>query len=117
MMLAVRSLGSGAGSGNTGDYAQGQLAVRGIDVRVVRTTPVKVFVDVHGVLLNGCTYLGTVEQHRDTHVITVTLSTYSTREVCTMVAQLVDKTIRLDGEFASGSYTVKVNGVVRDFCV
>jgi len=110
------------GGGTAGAGTEGMLTVQRIEVQVVRSgapsTPPEIFVHVHGVLLDGCTFLGAVEQHRDGQMITVTISTRHTKaEVCTMIAQLVDKTIRLEGAFAPGSYTVNVNGVVEKFSV
>lgn len=106
------------GGGTAGAGTEGMLTVQRIEVQVVGSAPPEVFVHVHGVLLDGCTFLGAVEQHRDGQMITVTIATRHTKaEVCTMIAQLVDKTIRLDGAFTPGSYTVNVNGVVGKFSV
>jgi hypothetical protein len=121
-MLAVLStlaLGSGEvlGAGRTiAGSTEGALSVQRIEVHVVRSTPPRVFVRVHGVLLNGCTTVGTIQQRRDAQVITVTIPTHTTAEVCTMMARLVDEKVRLEGEFTSGSvYTVNVNGVIENF--
>jgi predicted dinucleotide-binding enzyme len=112
LLSTVLALGAGA-SGS----AEGRLAIRRIEVRVVRSTPPQVFVRVHAVVLDGCTHLDAVTQHRDANVVTVTIPTHTTGEVCTMTAQLVDQTIRLDGQFNRGSYTVNVNGVRAKFRV
>jgi hypothetical protein len=104
--------------GTTGGSTDGMLSVQRIEVQVVRSTTPQVFVHVHGVLLDGCTFLGAVEQHRENQVVTVTISTrHTSAEVCTMIAKLVDETIRLEGAFAPGSYTVNVNGVVEKFSI
>ena len=100
---------------NGSEAKEQRLAVQRIEVQVVRETPVRVFVQVHGVVLNGCTHLGAIEQHRDAQVVTVTIATHPTAETCTMMARLVDETIRLDGRFTPGSYAVNVNGVVANF--
>jgi hypothetical protein len=100
-----------------GGNTEGRLAIRGIEVHLVRSIPPQVFVRVDGVVLNGCTYLDAVRQHRDGNVVTVTIPTHTTAAVCTMIARLVDQTIRLEGQFTPGSYTVNVNGVVENFRV
>jgi hypothetical protein len=120
IMLALACTGGKAfeDGGTAGESAQGVLSVQRIEVRVVRSTPPQIFVHVHGVLLDGCTFLGTVEQHRVGQLVTVTISTRRTKaEVCTMIAKLVDETIRLEDAFTPGSYAVNVNGVVANFSV
>jgi hypothetical protein len=97
--------------------AEERLAIQRIEVRVVRSMPPQVFVRVHGVELNGCTHLDAIEQHRDGKVVTLTIPIHTTGEVCTMMARLVDETIRLEGEFTRGRYTVNVNGVSANFRV
>lgn len=96
---------------------EGRLSIQWIEVKVVRSVPTKVFVHVHGVVLNGCTDVGAAKQHRNGHIITVTIPTYTRHRVCTMIARLVDETIRLEGDFAAGYYTVNINGVVEHFQV
>jgi hypothetical protein len=100
---------------NGGQSTEGRLAVQRVEVRVERSTPCRVFVRVHGVVLNGCTHLDPIEQHRQGREVTVTIPTHTTAEVCTMMARLVDETIRLEGQFTRGSYTVNVNGVIEKF--
>ena len=98
-----------------GENTEGKLAVQQIEVQVVRSTPLQVFLRVHGIILNGCTYLGTIEQHRHARLVTVTIPTHTTGEVCTGIARLVDEKIRLKGAFPPGAYSVNVNGVVEHF--
>ena len=119
-LSAISPLGSNAcaDAGRTGSSdTEGLLTVQRIEVNVVRSVPSGVFVRVHGVVLNGCTVLGTVAQHRTGHTITVTIPTHAQHHICTMMARLIDETIRLNGDFTSGSYTVNVNGVVAQFKV
>ena len=109
------ALGDG---GTAGAGKVGLLTVQRIEVQVVRSTPLQVFVLVHGFLLNGCSTVGTIEQHRDGQLITVTIPIHIAAEVCTMIAQLVDEKIRLEGEFKPGVlYTVNVNGLVKNFSI
>jgi ribosome-interacting GTPase 1 len=107
---------AGGGTANAG--REGMLSVDRIEVQIVRSDLPQVFARVHGVLTDGCTSLGAISQRRNAQVITVTISTrHSDAEMCTMLARLVDETIRLEGTFAPGSYTVDVNGVVQKFRV
>jgi hypothetical protein len=99
----------------SGGNSEAKLQVQKVEVQVVRSTPLQVFVRVHGVVLNGCTYPGTVEQHHEAGMVTVTIPTYTTAKVCTGIARLVDEKIRLSGTFPPGSYSVNVNGVVEHF--
>ena len=111
----VRAKASGGG-GAVGRDTQATLSVQRIEVQVTASVPPQVFVRVHGILLDGCTFLDAVEQHRVGHLITVTVATRHTNaEKCTMIAKLVEETIRLQGAFPPGSYTVNVNGTVEKF--
>ena len=99
------------------DDSEGRLTIQRIEVNVVRSVPPKVFARVHGVVLNGCTVLGTVMQHKTGHTFNVTIPTHTRSAVCTMMARLIDETIRLEGDFAPGLYTLNVNGTVEQFKV
>jgi hypothetical protein len=114
LMLFVVLLGgcgtAGGGSGGAG------LSIEAVEVRVAESFPPQVFVQVRGTLPDGCTSLGAISQQRAGNTITIAIATVrSGAEVCPMIAQAVDKTIRLDGTFASGEYIVRVNGVERTF--
>jgi hypothetical protein len=117
VLSTMFALAQGRAYGAGGSGTNGMLTVQRIEVQVVRSAPPQAFVHVHGVVLNGCTTVGAIEQHRDDKAITVTISTHTTGEVCTMIAQLVDEKVRLEGEFTTGSYTVNVNGVVVHFTI
>jgi hypothetical protein len=117
MMLAFVSNARVDAGGSDGSYMEGRLTIQRIEVNVVRSVPPKVFVRIHGVVLNGCTDVGAAKQHRNDHIITVTIPTYARYRVCTMVARLIDETVRLEGNFAAGVYTVNVNGVAEQFRV
>src|SRR6516164_8276226 len=98
-----------------GGKMEGLLTVQRIEVKVAHSVPPQVFVRVHGVVLNGCTDIGAVEQHKDGPIVTVTMPIHSRDRVCPMIARLIDQTVKLEGDFRPGSYTVNVNGVVEQF--
>jgi hypothetical protein len=68
-----------------------------------------------GILPDGCTSLGSITQERQGTTISVTVTTVRTGEVCTQVVQLVSDRVRLQGDFPSGSYVARVNGVEARF--
>jgi hypothetical protein len=105
-----------AGRKGGGDL-EGRLTIQQIEVNVVRSVPPKVLARVHGVMLNGCTVLDAAVQHKTGHTVTVTIPTHTRHAVCTMMAHLIDETIRLEGNFAPGLYTLNVNGTIEQFKV
>jgi len=94
-----------------------QLTIQSVVVDVIRSAPTRIFVHIHGVVLNGCTDIGEIVQHRDDHTIMVKIPTIVHQQICTMMARLIDKTIQLNGDFPSGVYKVDVNGTIRQFRV
>jgi hypothetical protein len=119
LLSTILALGSNAcaDAGRSGGDIEGRLTVQRVEINVVRSIPPEIFVRVHGVVLNGCTDVGAVTQHKTGHIVTLTIPTHSRDRVCTMMARLIDKTIRLKGDFAPGFYTLNVNGVVEQFWV
>lgn len=89
-----------------------------VEVQIAESHPVQVFAQVKGTLGDGCTSLGTISQKRNTNTIEVTvLANHTGAEVCTMIAQIIDKNIALEGDFPAGQYVVRVNGVEKQFSV
>ena len=119
LLLMIFTLGWNAcaagGQSGVGER-EGRLTVDRIQVNVVRSVPPKVFVRVQGNML-ACAQLGAVEQQRKGQTVAVTILTHTPRTLCTMMARLIDETIRLEGDFGPGSYTLEVNGVVKKFTV
>ena len=92
------------------------LFVDGVEVQVRPSTPPAVFVRVHGLLMDGCSSVGTVSQQRDGRRVTVTIRVRHTgATTCTMIGGVVDEIVRLEGSFGPGDYTLTVNGLGRDF--
>ena len=125
LLIAVLLLGACASTG--GGYTtsatstallEGLPQVDRVEVQILPSRPTQVRVRVQGVLLDGCTSLGSVSQEREGNEVTVTIKTVHTRaSICTQVAQLVDTTVRLEGAFPPGPYLVRVNGVEKRFRV
>jgi hypothetical protein len=102
----------------TGAGPSGRVQIDRLDVQIAESFPPQIFVRIQGVLGDGCTTLGEISQRRQGNTIDVTVATkHSGAEVCTMIAQLVDQTIRLEGDFPPGDYIVRVNGVEQQFRV
>jgi inhibitor of cysteine peptidase len=113
LVLVLLLSACGAATGGTQD---GLLQVDNVEVQVAESFPPQVSVRVQGTLGNGCYSLGEIRQQRNGNTIEVTITTkHSGSEVCTMIAQIVDEKITLEGDFQSGEYIVRVNGVERTF--
>jgi len=73
---------------------------------------------VQGVVGDGCTQVSGTEIARQAAEITITiLAQRPTDAICTQIARLYDETLRLPGEYPSGTYTLRVNGVERSFTI
>ena len=96
----------------------GVLGIERVDVVVAESAPPQVSVRFTGYLADGCTSLGAISQRRFGSAIEVTVATSrAAADACTMVATPVEQTLRLEGAFPAGSYTVTVNGVAKTFTV
>src|SRR5215469_8411885 len=84
-ILAFGSNVSADAARRDGGGIEGQLTIQRIEVNVVRSVPPKVFVRVHGVVLNGCTDVGASAQDKSGHTVTVTIPTHTRDRVCTMM--------------------------------
>jgi hypothetical protein len=92
--------------------------VTGVEVSVRESLPVQVEAHITGQLGDGCMSLGPITQTRSGNLIEVSVPAIRTQaEICTMVMQLIDERVTLEGEFAPGEYTVRVNGVETSFTV
>jgi hypothetical protein len=115
--LVLAACGTTGGTGGTGGQT-GTMQVDSVEVRIAESYPVQVFANIKGTLGDGCTSLGETRQSRNGSTIEVTITTnHSGADACTQIAQLVDQDIQLEGEFPAGTYTVRVNGVEKQFTV
>jgi len=92
------------------------IQITGVEVRVDDAG--QVFLDLDGIIPNGCSRFEQVVQSREGNQISVqVLARHSGAEVCTMIVQIYRDTIAIDGPLPAGAYRVDVNGVARDFAV
>lgn len=84
----------------------------------VSGSPALVFAHVTGVVGDGCARLLPLTQGRAGAAIHVEIQRQRpSGAVCTQIAQLYDETIRLEGDFPPGGYSLRVNTVTRVFTV
>ncbi len=115
ILLALVLLLSACGA-TAGGAQDSLLQVDNVEVQVAESSPPQVSARVQGTLGNGCFSLGEIRQQRNGNTIEVTITTkHSGSEVCTMIAQMVDEKISLEGDFPPGEYIVRVNGIERTF--
>jgi hypothetical protein len=107
-----------AGPGQVTPPRTEPVAVEEVQVEILESDPVQVVAVIKGGLGSGCLSLGEITQRRDGNTVEVTmLANHSGAEACTMIYQLVDERVPLEGPFAPGDYTLIVNGVERAFSV
>ena len=95
-----------------------QLPVDTVEVSIAESLPVQPMVRFKGALPNGCYSLGEITQSREGNVITVDVKmNNSGAEACTMMLEIIDKSITLQGDFPAGEYTVIVNGMTQNFTI
>ena len=68
-----------------------------------------------GELGDGCTSLHSVQQARSGNDITLTLKSVRRGEICTMILQLLNEWVPLDGTFEPGDYTLRANAATIQF--
>jgi hypothetical protein len=84
----------------------------------VSGNPAQVRAHVTGIVGDGCASLLPVTQGRAGAAIHVEIRRQRpSGAVCIQIAQLYDETIRLEGDFPPGGYSLQVNTVTRAFMV
>ncbi len=88
-------------------------------VRIAESFPPQVFVDIRGILTDGCTFLHETEVQRQGNIIDITVTTQRPKDaVCIQVISYFDTVVPLGSEFVSGQqYTLRVNGKSQFFSV
>jgi hypothetical protein len=94
------------------------IQIEQVEVRIAESFPVQVFAHVRGIVGDGCSSVLPVEQKREGNTITLTINRQRpTDAICTQIAKIYEETIRLEGDFPVGEYTLKVNSVTQTFTV
>jgi hypothetical protein len=91
------------------------LHVEDAVVLVAQSAPAQVSVQIKGSLPDPCSGVGTIAQRREGNKIIVTVPVRRGNTICAQVIQPTTVTVRLEGTFEPGSYTVVINGVERTF--
>ena len=87
-------------------------------VNIMESDPVQVSLTVQGQHPDGCEFPVIVEQMRSENTVTVNIYREIPADImCTMIVRPYEDTIRLDGNFAPGSYVITVNGVTVEFTI
>jgi inhibitor of cysteine peptidase len=95
-----------------------RLTVESVQVRIMESFPVQVSAQVKGYLRDGCETLAGTTQSRSGNTVTVTIATdRQMGRACIQVLARVEENVRLDGNFSSGTYLVRVNGIEQTFRV
>jgi hypothetical protein len=106
-----------AGPTQPGPFSE-PATIEMVEVELRESDPVQVVAHIEGYMANGCYSLGEISQRRDGNQIEVTvLADHSGAEVCTMQLQPIDERVLLEGDFAPGEYTLRVNEVETRFRV
>ena len=91
------------------------LHVEDAVVLVAQSAPAQVSVQIKGSLPDPCSGVGTIAQRREGNKIIVAVPVRRGNTICAQVIQPTTVTVRLEGTFEPGSYTVVINGVERTF--
>ena len=89
------------------------------EVRIAESFPPQVFIDIRGVLTDGCTVLNETKVQRQGNVIDITVTTQRPRDaICIQVISYFDTVVPLGSEFVAGQvYTLRVNGQSQQFSI
>jgi len=99
------------------EIIRGTATVEGIDIQILESFPVQVRVMAQGLLADGCTTVGEINQELVDNTFMVTIGTVRPAdEVCTQALVPFEETIELEVRgLPAGTYTVDVNGVTGTF--
>ncbi|NEO27368.1 MAG: hypothetical protein F6K03_10850 [Kamptonema sp. SIO4C4] len=101
-------------SAQTPEMRQIAAVVKEIKVEILESQPTQLALQVQGEFQDGCDVPIRVEQNREDQQINIQLYRQLPENIaCASVITEFEKEIRLDGQFASGTYTLDVNGEVE----
>jgi hypothetical protein len=110
-------LATAACSGSTeNDMVVEPITIESVDVLILESSPPQATARIKGVIGDGCSELHSEVQRRASDTVTITVLRQRPKEaICTQIAKLYDQTIRLEGTFPPGRYTLRVNSVEKTF--
>jgi len=110
-------LGAAGCSGPTEpDLVIEPITIESVDVLILESFPPQAATHVKGVIGDGCSELHSEEQRRTGDRVTITVLRRRPKDaICTQIAKLYDRTIRLEGVFPPGRYWLRVNDVEKAF--
>jgi len=91
--------------------------INSVTINVMESDPSTISLSVSGEHPDGCDYPVMVDQDRDSERNIITVSIYRevpTDVMCPMMLNPYEADIDLNGDFDSGSYEIRVNGVVEN---
>jgi len=104
---------------NNGDFVVKPAPIVSASVRIAESFPPQVFVEIRGVLTDGCTTLKETNVQRQGNVIDITVTTQRPKDaICIQIISYFDVAVPLGSDFAAGQeYTLRINGQVQQFTV
>jgi hypothetical protein len=93
--------------------AQVLTVIETVDALMLESFPVQITLHVTGYQPDGCDFPVQVSQSREGNTVTVKVYRELPPDIlCTMQLVPYDESIKLDGSFEPGEYTIDVNGTV-----
>jgi hypothetical protein len=124
LVLAACSSTSKQGNSSNGAGAPTAPSQQESAATNVKVDRVRVFVKdgrvqafVQGQIGDGCTKLQPMSQSRSGNELAVNVTSIRQGEVCTMIMQLLNGYVPLNGTFEPGTYTVRANTATATFTV
>lgn len=88
--------------------------INSVTVNVQESMPAQITLDISGEHPDGCDYPVMIDQEREDNVITLSIyRVVPTDVMCPMMLNPYEATVEVDGEFESGTYEIRVNGVIK----
>lgn len=89
--------------------------INSVTINVMESFPMQISLEVSGEHPDGCDYPVMIDQEREDNVVTVSIYREVPPDVmCPMMLNPYEATIKLDDSFESGSYEIRVNGVIEN---
>ena len=96
------------------DTSKVMTNINSVTVKVMESSPMQISIDVVGEHPDGCEFPVIVDQSRSGNTIKVEIYREVPNDVmCPMMLNPYEGTIKLNGSFTSGTYTINVNGTTQ----